>query len=159
MDEQTQQAPAEDSIPAPEATPTAPAQTPKGLLKALQQEFAVFREHKPLAIGIDKHLLAQKPELSKKVFKLAMRFHTQSVPYLKGLQSAETRFNLDGTPADAVTAEQREVAAQKLREYFKQRAEKHKAEKAAAAAEAAAAAAARERAEKLNQLASKFGRK
>ncbi len=133
--------------------------TSKDMLKALRKEFPVFGDFKPLAIGIDKQLMAQRPDLDKKRLKAAMRFHTQSIPYLKALQNAETRFNLDGTPSAPVTAEQHELATQKLREHFKAKAEKHKAEKAAEAAQAAAAAAEQEHLRKLAALAGKFSRK
>ena len=71
------------------------------------------------------------------------------------MQGASNRFNLDGTPSDAVTDEQRDHAAQLLREHFRAGAEKRRAEKAAAEA----AAAEQERARKLAALADKFGRK
>ena len=64
------------------------------MLKALRKEFPVFGDFKPLAIGIDKQLMAQRPDLDKKRLKAAMRFHTQSIPYLKALQSADMRDKL-----------------------------------------------------------------
>jgi len=141
------------------APDSAEIQTSKDMLKALRQEFAVFGDFKPLAIGIDKQLMALRPDFSKKLLRPAMGLHTRSIPYLKSLQSAEVRFNLDGSPADPVSPAQRELASQTLREHFKARADKHKAEKAQQAAAAAAVAAEQERLRKLIELAEKFGRK
>ena len=138
-------------------TPTASTEirSAKEMLKALRAAFPVFAEFKPLAIGIDKQVMAARPEFAKKLLRPAMGFHTRSIPYLKAMQSASNRFNLDGTPSDAVTDEQRDHAAQLLREHFRAGAEKRRAEKAAAEA----AAAEQERARKLAALADKFGRK
>ena len=140
---------------------TAPVEirSAKEMLKVLRAAFPVFAEFKPLAIGIDKQVMAIHPEFEKKLLRPAMGFHTGSISYLKAMQNASNRFNLDGTPADPVTAEQRDHAAQQLREHFKAGAEKRRAEKAAAEAAAAEAAAEAERTRKLEALASKFGRK
>ena len=135
-------------------TQTAPAEirSPKEMLKALRTAFPVFAEFKPLAIGIDKQVFAQMPEVSKKSLRLAMRSHTISTRYLKEMEKATTRFNLDGTPAGEVTDENRKHAAESLRERFKKQAEQRKAAEAEAKA-------AEQRAKKLSQLAEKFGRK
>ena len=49
---------------APAATPAAgaDAQSPRALLKQLQQQFPAFRDCLPLAIGIDKQVVARLPE-------------------------------------------------------------------------------------------------
>lgn len=133
-------------------------QTAKDLLRALQQQFKVIRECLPLAIGIDKQLLAAQPEINRKLLRAVLGMHTKSVRYLKALQSAAQRFNLDESPAGEVSEEQRVLAANALHEHFKKRADVHKAAMAAKAAEEAAEAAARERAEKLNKLKDKFSR-
>ena len=124
----------------------------RALLKELQASFDVFRNHSPLAIGIDKQLLAQQPELNRKALRLALRSHTQSTRYLKEMEKAHLRRNLDGTEAGEVTAEARSHSAELLRERFKKQAEQRKADEAAARAEA-------RRLEKLSQLTEKFGRK
>ncbi len=124
----------------------------RALLKELQASFDVFRNHSPLAIGIDKQLIAQQPEVNRKALRLALRSHTMSTRYLKEMEKAEVRLNLDGTPAGEVTAEARNHSSELLRERFKKKAEQRKAEEAAAKAEA-------RRLEKLNQLTEKFGRK
>ncbi|PKO93709.1 MAG: osmoprotectant transporter activator [Betaproteobacteria bacterium HGW-Betaproteobacteria-10] len=138
----------------------------RALLKDIHARFDVFRNHSPLAIGIDRQILAALPDLEKKALRLAMRSHTISTRYLKEMEKGTQRLNLDGTPAGEVTDENRQHAAELLRERFKKQAEQRKAIEAAAkaveaearAAEAAIKAEA-ERLEKLSLLAEKFGRK
>jgi len=133
-------------------TPTpipAPTQTARTLLKELQEKFAVFREYMPLAIGIDKQLRARLPELDRKVLRSALGIHTNSLRYLKGMEKATVRFDLDGNTADEVTDTHRAHASEILRERFKKAAAQRKAEREAEEA-------ARQSAEKLNQLAAKF---
>jgi len=124
----------------------------RALLKDLQERFAVFRNHSPLAIGIDKQLFAALPDLSRKSVRLAMRSHTMSTRYLKEMEKATQRLNLDGTPAGEVTDENRQHATEQLKERFRKQAEQRKATEAAAKAEAM-------KQKKLLELAEKFGRK
>jgi ProP effector len=129
------------------------------LLKDLQTRFDVFRNFSPLAIGIDKQVFAQLPEVSKKSLRLAMRSHTISTRYLKEMEKGTVRLNLDGTPAGEVTDENRQHAAELLRDRFKKQADQRKAEQEAARVVQEAAKAERRRLEKLSQLTEKFGRK
>ena len=108
---------------------------PRALLKDLQARFDVFRNFSPLAIGIDKQVFAQLPDVSKKSLRLAMRSHTISTRYLKEMEKGTVRLNLDGTPAGEVTDENRQHAAELLRERFKKQAEQRKAAAAEAKAE------------------------
>ena len=124
----------------------------RALLKELQTRFEVFRSFAPLAIGIDKQLIAQMPEVSRKALRTALRSHTLSTRYLKEMDKATVRRNLDGSEAGEVTDEARAHAGDLLRERFKKQAEQRKADEAAARAE-------QRRQEKLNQLTEKFGRK
>ena len=78
------------------APDSAEIQTSKDMLKALRQEFAVFGDFKPLAIGIDKQLMALRPDFSKKLLRPAMGLHTRSIPYLKSLQSRNGRVKPTG---------------------------------------------------------------
>lgn len=142
----------------PESKPTAPS-TLRAFLKALHEQFPVLRDHRPLAIGIDKQILAQQPEVDRKLLRQAMRAHTSSTRYLKEMQIATLRYSLDGQPADPVTDEQRQHAAELLRERFKKVAEQRRAEEATKKAEEAAQRAEAQRQEKLSQLAAKFGRR
>lgn len=129
-----------------------PALEARSLLKALQEKHQVFRDFQPLAIGIDKQLLALDADLNRKALRLALGMHTNSYRYLKSMEKAAQRFNLDGSPGGDVPAEHRKHAADILRERFKKEAERRKAQKEAEAAE-------KQRTEKLNQLVQKFGKK
>ncbi|MBA5635969.1 activator of osmoprotectant transporter prop [Duganella sp. LX20W] len=137
------------------ATAPAPAQSPRSLLKKLQAEFPAFRDCLPLSIGIDKQLLARMPDLDRKTMRTALGIHTGSLRYLKVMEKAKVRYDLDGTAGAEVTDTHRAHATQVLQERFKKEAERKKAERAAAAAEEAA----RVRNEKLQQLTAKFSRK
>ncbi len=129
-----------------------PAQSARALLKELQEQFAPFRECMPLAIGIDKQLLARLPGLDRKVLRIALGIHTNSLRYLKGMEKATVRFDLDGNATDEVVETHRAHASEILRERFKKAAEQRKAQREAEEA-------ARQSAEKLNQLTAKFSRR
>ncbi|MTV40947.1 ProQ/FINO family protein [Duganella radicis] len=138
------------STPAPAA-----AQSPRSLLKQLQTQFPAFRDFLPLSIGIDKQLLAVMPDLDRKTMRTALGIHTGSLRYLKVMEKAKVRHDLDGKPGAEVTDTHRAHATQVLQERYKKEAERKKAEREAKAAEEAA----RVRADKLNQLAAKFSKK
>jgi ProP effector len=143
-----------------------PVQLARKLLKELQTEFAAFRDTLPLAIGIDKQLLAQKPDLNRKIMRIALGLHTKSPRYLQAMAKANTRFNLDGSVANEVSEAHRSHASGVLkersdkeeelrkarREMFKQQAiSKRKASEAEESE--------RKRTEKLQQLAAKFSKR
>jgi ProP effector len=136
------------------AAPATPALTPRSLLKQLQSEFPAFRDFLPLAIGIDKQILARMPELDRKTMRTALGIHTGSLRYLKAMEKAKVRYDLDGTAGAEVTDTHRAHAKEVLQERFKKEAERKKAEREAAAAEEAA----RVRAEKLSLLTAKYAR-
>ncbi|MCB4359255.1 ProQ/FINO family protein [Quatrionicoccus australiensis] len=141
------------------ATPdVVPGLSPRALLKKLQADFPVFRDSQPLAIGIDKQLLARLPDLERKTLRVALGIHTNSLRYLKVMEKATVRFDLDGNTADEVTDAHRAHALEAIRERLKKEADKRRAEKEAAAVEHAAAEAERQRTEKMGQLLAKFGR-
>lgn len=138
-----------------------PDQSARALLKEFQEKFTVFRDCQPLAIGIDKQLIALQPELPRKVLRIALRIHTNSLRYLKTMEKASVRFDLDGKPADPVSDAHRSHAAEILRERAQKHAAQRKLQRAAEDARRKAdqaEQAARQRAEKLNQLAAKFSR-
>jgi ProP effector len=148
-----------------ETTPN-PFQSARILLKELQEKFSVFGEFLPLAIGIDKQLIAQSPEVSRKALRTALGIHTNSLRYLKGMEKATVRFNLDGSQADEVTDVHRTHASTTLKERHKKNADQRKAQRLAEetqrkaeSAKKHAEEADRLRAEKLTQLAEKFSRK
>jgi len=131
------------------APTTHPVQAARALLKHLEQTFQVFRTASPLSVGIDKALIARMPELDRKVLRIALGLHTNSVRYLKAMEKAQTRLDLDGNTAGEVTEEHRKHASDVLRERFKKAAEQRK-EKERVEREQ------RQRAEKLRQLTEKF---
>jgi ProP effector len=106
----------------------------------------------PLAVGIDKQLIARLPQLNRKVLRITLGIHTNSSRYLKAMAKATVRFDLDGNNADEVTEAHRAHAAETLRERFKRGAEQRKAQREEEEA-------ARRRAEKLEQLTTKFSRR
>jgi ProP effector len=136
------------------AAAAAPPQSARALLKQLQQQFPAFRDCLPLAIGIDKQLLSRIPGLDRKTMRAALGIHTGSMRYLRSMEKATVRYDLDGVAGAEVTDTHRLHAKEQLQLRFKKEAERKKAEKAAAAE----AEAARLRQEKLQQLASKFSR-
>lgn len=138
-----------------------PGQEARRLLKSLQETHAVFKEIKPLAIGIDKQLLALDANINRKSLRLALGMHTNSFRYLKSMEKATQRFNLDGSPAGEVPEGHRKHASEILRERSKKEAERRQAEAATRKAEAeekAAQEAEKLRTEKLNRLVQKFAR-
>jgi ProP effector len=140
----------------PAAAPTgADAQSPRALLKQLQQQFKAFRDCLPLAIGIDKQVLAKLPNLNRKTMRAALGIHTGSMRYLRAMEKATVRYDLDGNPGAEVTDTHRQHAKELLQERFKKEAERKKAERELAVKEEAD----RKHQEKLAQLASKFSRR
>ena len=138
-----------------------PGQEARRLLKSLQETHAVFKEIKPLAIGIDKQLLALDANINRKALRLALGMHTNSFRYLKSMEKATQRFNLDGSPAGEVPEGHRKYASEILRERSKKEAERRQAEAATRKAEAeekAAQEAEKLRTETLNRLVQKFAR-
>jgi ProP effector len=145
-----------DPADAPAAATPAPSTAPsaRSLLKQFQQEFPAFRDCLPLAIGIDKQILARMPELDRKTMRSALGIHTGSLRYLRAMEKATVRFDLDGAPGAEVTDTHRAHAKDTLQQRFKKEAERKKAERDLAQA----AEADKLRQEKLLQLASKFSR-
>ncbi len=126
--------------------------TPSALIKELQAKFAVFRDSLPLAIGIDKQIRELMPAVDKKTLRAALGMHANSFRYLKNMEKATTRFDLQGNSVGEITDEHRAHAKETLRERAKKSAERQKAEREAEAARQRTAA-------KLNQLAEKFSRR
>lgn len=142
------------SATAPGTPASNPVHDARKLLKTLQERFPVLRECRPLAIGVDKQIIAQVPDVNRKLLRIALGMHTRSVPYLKAMEKATARFDLDGNVAGEVPQEHRKHAADMLRERFKKVAEQRKAQREAEEAQEAE----RRHAEKLNALAARFSR-
>lgn len=126
------------------------------LLETISAKFAVFRDGRPLALGIHKVIIERMPEVDTAQLRLAMRLHTASTRYLKALLATRERFDLDGNPTGEVTDEQREVANTTLRERFRKVADRHKAEQQALKEAQRLQQAEQMRQEKLAQLAARF---
>ncbi len=131
------------------------------LLKELQQNFPAFRNCLPLAIGIDKQIVARIPAIDRKVLRTSLGIHTRSLRYLRQMEKATVRFDLEGNAAEEITELHRAHTAKTLLERVQKDAEQRKAQRETerknqlAAQEAEEA---RQRSEKLSQLAAKFSR-
>lgn len=124
---------------------------PRALLQRLQKEFSAFRDCKPLALKIDASIAERMPDIDRKSLRAAMRMHTASTRYLKAVERAQQRFDLEGQPLGEVTEEQRAHASSTLKERFAAVAKQQKDKREAEAAE-------KRHTEKLQQLMTKFGR-
>lgn len=127
------------------------SQNARQLLKDLQESFPVLRDCRPLAIGIDKQLMARLPDMDRKVLRIALGIHTHSLRYLKAMEKAALRTDLEGNPAGEITQEQRTHASELIKERLQKQAEQRRAQREADAL-------ARQHAEKLGRLVEKFGR-
>jgi ProP effector len=61
------------------------------------------RKMRPLAVGIDKVIIAAAPELDATAVKLALGCYTSNSCYLRVLKTGAARVGLDGEPQDVVT--------------------------------------------------------
>ncbi len=134
-----------------EKTTENPVQNARSLIKTLQEQYAVFRDCLPLAIGIDKQLFTRQTDLNRKTLRIALGLHTNSLRYLKSMEKATHRFDLDGNPGEEVTDAHRAHAAEVLKERFRKDAERRRAQKLAEQQE-------KERNQKLSLLVEKFGK-
>lgn len=129
------------------------------LLDTLFSQFKVFRDCRPLAVGIHKAILAQLPETSAAELRAAMRAHTASTRYLKAIAAESVRFDLAGQVVGEITNEQREIANATLRDRFRKAAELRKVAQRAQIEAQREREAHRQRQEKLAQLAARFNRR
>ena len=102
------------------------------------------------------HPEARPSDLGERVEGLASGYRLGR--YLKTLEKASHRLDLDGQQTAELTDEHRQHAAEQLRERFRKEAERRKAERAAEAAREAERIQTEKRAAKLNQLVEKFAR-
>jgi len=141
--------------------PASPAPSARALLKQFQQQFKAFRDCLPLSIGIDKQIIARMPGIERKAMRAALGIHTGSLRYLRAMEKATVRYDLDGAAGAEVTETHRTHAKDTLQLRLKKEADRKKAERDAEKVEREAAQAAEAdklRQEKLLQLASKFSR-
>lgn len=125
------------------------------IVQKLRDTFPVFAGYQPLAIGIHEAIAERLPDLVAAELKTALRIHTKSTRYLKSVANAKQRFDLDGNPAGDITDEQRQHAAEMLKERFRKERERKDAEEA----ERKAQEAEQRRQEKLQQLAARFSKR
>ncbi len=126
------------------------------LVGQLGQHFTVIQDGRPLALGIHKAILARLPDLDRGQLRSAMKAHTQSTRYLKGLLASEDRFNLDGQVEGVVTDEQRQIAQATLDARYQRIAERRRAERRAQEESSRQARAEQQRQAKLAQLVARF---
>lgn len=96
------------------------------VLARLMAAYPVFRDAQPLAIGIDKAIMAVHPEIDKDALRRALNRHTASTKYLKSVASGGARFGLDGQPAGDITPEQQAHANQTIKDRFRKQAEQRR---------------------------------
>jgi ProP effector len=138
-----------------------PASSARALLKTLQENFLTFRNCLPLAIGIDKQILARMPELDRTILRATLAMHTKSSPYLRQVAKASSRFDLDGNASGEVNDVHRQHASTLLQNRTVKAAEFRTAQRELerkAKLDAEQAAAAQKQVEKLNQLLTKFSK-
>lgn len=136
----------------------APRIDPRGLLARLQALSPTFRDFKPVALRIDKAIAEQFPEVERKVVRAAMRLHTGSTRYLKALEKGTHRYDLLGNEDGELSDEHRAHAAQTLKERFADAARRKREQAQEEAARKRAAEAEQRKAEKMQQLVSKFSK-
>lgn len=131
---------------------------PRALLTMLQAASVTFREYKPVALRIDKAVGERFPEIDRKVVRAAMRIHTTSTRYLKSMEKATHRFDLDGNESGEVSEEHRAHAAQTLKERFAESARKKREKQKQDELRQREEEAERRKAEKLQQLVGRFSK-
>lgn len=103
--------------------PPKPKKTPPSDLRARElsdslNAFAVWRNHQPLALGIEKqifrHIAEHQLSASKRVVQKMLHHHTHHRAYLQAVGRGGSRFNLDGTNAGAILPGEREHAGRVL---------------------------------------------
>ena len=95
------------------APPTKTPKTPPSELrmdaldKQLCTAFSIWRDHQPLALGIEKSLFrfiaAQHLSASKRVVQKLLQRHTSNQSYRDNIQQQTRRYELDGTPAGEIS--------------------------------------------------------
>lgn len=100
-------------------------QSPKALLTWLRTHIPVFTKSLPLALRIDKALLARYPELPRKLVLSTLRLHVYTTAYLRNVKAGHPRFDLLGQIAQEMDEAHREYA----KELLHQREQKHEEER------------------------------
>lgn len=102
--------------PAPKKPLVSPSDIRMDNLNAALNAFAVWRERKPLALGIEKQIFQliadQQLSASKRVVQKLLYRHTRNRDYLLKISQGKSgqRYNLDGTSGGYITPEECEHA-------------------------------------------------
>lgn len=120
-------------------------------LRFLCNQYPVFSERRPLAIGIAKALIARHPEIRRSDIQSALRLHTRSVGYMKAVAKGGSRFDLDLNACGAISPAQVSYATESLKNRFAKKVTIARAEKAALQAQ-------RNREIKLHMLIQRFAK-
>ncbi|WP_293813741.1 ProQ/FINO family protein [uncultured Aquitalea sp.] len=73
-------------------------------------KFEVFRQFRPLALGIHESLIASLPQFEPVLISRVVANHCRKPRYVKSLARGGKRFDLAGKPAGEVTAEEKKAA-------------------------------------------------
>jgi hypothetical protein len=84
------------------------------LLRLLREQHAIIRDYKPLAIGVHDTVRVSYPLFSRTAVRIALKFHTHSLAYLKNLVAGGHRYDLAGQPWGLITSEHQQEAWEKL---------------------------------------------
>lgn len=80
--------------------------------KQLFEAFAVWRDHQPLSLGIEKSIyrfIAQHQiSASKRVVQTLLRRHTSSQPYRENIRQQTQRYTLGGSPIGVVSQSEKD---------------------------------------------------
>lgn len=152
---------AEETVPdSSDESPAKPdAIDPREVLRRLQEASPTFRDCKPLALGIDKAIHGRFPEFDRKSVRHAMRLHVSSTRYLKAVEKATERFDLDGNANGEITEEHRQHAAQTLKERFAAAAKRKRDQEKEEQSRKRSEEAEQRKAERLHQLVGKFSKR
>lgn len=103
-------------------------------------KYDVFKRFKPLALGIDKDLVAALPQYDPALIARVLSNHCRRPRYLKSLARGGKRFDLNNRAKGEVSAEEQTVAAQNpmVKEALEKQAQRQAEREAQAAAEPAA---------------------
>ena len=103
---------------APKKPVVAPSVIRMDNLNAALNAFVVWREHQPLALGIERQIfqliVQQNLSASKRVVQKLLYQHTHQRHYLLKVGQGGSRFNLDGTGADVILPVEQEYVRRLL---------------------------------------------
>ena len=115
-----QQHPKKPKPSAPKKQTTPPSEIRARELYERLNQFPVWREYQPLAIGIEKAIFKlcndeQFPGASKKVVQKVLSRHTRRDVYRANLTRGGKRYHLEGQVVGSITEDQKSFAAKQLK--------------------------------------------